>query len=92
MKLTQEELVAECRRRFGDDPANWAFVCPNCGDVATLADHPGGSDKLGQECVGGGYPRGCDWTAYGLLGGPWTIEMPDGTLARSFALADPPAE
>lgn len=67
-KLTQPELVAEARARFGDNPALWAFRCPNCGDVATgrdfkeaLAAHPIrrkdgtdviASDRLGQECIG----------------------------------------
>lgn len=66
-KLTQAELVAEARERFGDDPMNWAFQCPSCSDVATgqdfsdaLAKHPVmrdgkpviASDRLGQECIG----------------------------------------
>ncbi|NEA22643.1 VVA0879 family protein [Actinomadura bangladeshensis] len=67
-KLTQAELVAEARARFGDDPLDWAFECPSCGDVATgrdfreaLAEHPRknrdgsdtiASDVLGQECIG----------------------------------------
>lgn len=66
--MTQDELVDELRRRFGDDPLEWAFVCPQCGDVASAADfrealaaHPrtnrDGSPKtashlLGQECIG----------------------------------------
>lgn len=67
-KLTQAELVAELKERFGDDPMAWAFRCPHCGDVATgqdfrdaLAARPlerndGSdvvtSDVLGQECIG----------------------------------------
>lgn len=66
-RLTQAELVAEARDRFGDDPLDWAFRCPTCGDVATgrdfrqaLADHPRerdgkptiASDVLAQECIG----------------------------------------
>lgn len=48
-------------------------------------------NRVGQECIGrslgalrqpagpsgrnrGG--RGCDWTAYGLFGGPWTVVVP----------------
>lgn len=52
-KLTQAELVAEARDRFGDDPLNIAFECPSCGDVATIRDFP--ADKregAGQECIG----------------------------------------
>lgn len=66
-RLTQEELVAEARERFGDNPFDWAFECPNCGDVATahdfskvlaqnLRERDGkpvmASDLLGQECIG----------------------------------------
>lgn len=56
------------------------------------------SDVVGQECVGrtlgallkgqGKYTgRGCDWTAYGLFGGPWTIALPDGRSMHAFPLA-----
>jgi hypothetical protein len=117
-QLTQAELVAEARERFGDDPLDWAFQCPNCGDVATgrdfrdaLAKAPitntSASDLLGQECIGrilgaldgpagtgggrGQAGRGCDWAAYGLIPGPWTIVLPDGGTARGFPLADVPA-
>lgn len=56
------------------------------------------SDVVGQECIGrtlgalakgqGKYSgRGCDWVAYGLFGGPWTITLPDGRTMRSFPLA-----
>lgn len=67
-KLTQAELVAEARQLFGDEPLDWAFLCPSCGDIATgrefrqaLAEHPRtrndgdpviASDVIGQECIG----------------------------------------
>ncbi|MBP5883147.1 VVA0879 family protein [Streptomyces scabiei] len=67
-KLTQAELVAEARERFGTDPLLWAFRCPSCGDVANgqdfsnaLAESPRknrfgedviASDIVGQECIG----------------------------------------
>lgn len=66
--VTQDELVAELRQRFGNDPMRWAFQCPSCRDVATSQDfrnaldaHPRqrrdgspvrASDLLGQECIG----------------------------------------
>lgn len=34
--------------------------------------------------------RGCDWTSYGLLRGPWEIVMPDGHSGWSFELAEKP--
>lgn len=92
-KLTQAELMDEAKRRFGTDPLQWAFKCPNCGDVATLGDFQQvGIDagRAGQECIGrhlgtlqrppGTDPkeyasRGCDWSAYGLIPGPWEIVL-----------------
>ncbi|MFJ8006164.1 VVA0879 family protein [Streptomyces fagopyri] len=66
--LTLKEFHADARARFGENPLNWAFQCPSCGDVATgealraaIASNPrkhstGQSvrftDVLGQECIG----------------------------------------
>jgi hypothetical protein len=79
-KLTQQQLATEARERFGDDQMSWAFQCPSCKDVATLADFraaevdPG---RAGQECLGRHMTgRGCDWAAYGLFRGPWEIVVP----------------
>jgi len=61
---TQDELVAELQKRFGPDPMDWAFICPSCGDIATVADfkaalaehpiasRPLASDHIGQICIG----------------------------------------
>ncbi len=115
---TQAELLAEAKRRFGDDPLDFAFICPTCGDVATIREfaeircagrHRDGSecaghgDASGQECIGrrlgalkgsakAWKGRGCDWCAYGLFAGPWSIVMPDGRKASSFRLAEKPKE
>ena len=53
--LTQAELCAEARERFGDDPKTWAFVCPNCSDVANAQDFidaKADPNSVGQECIG----------------------------------------
>ncbi len=51
--LTQAELQAEARERFGDDPLNIAFVCPSCGDIARIGDFPEDKrERAGQECIG----------------------------------------
>lgn len=66
--LTKDDLISEATRLFGDEPMDWAFECPNCGDVATgrdfrkaLEEHPRtgsdgkrlvASDLTGQECIG----------------------------------------
>lgn len=89
IRITQEDLLAEAKLRFGDDPFAIAFRCPHCDDIATLADFRDlGADpgRAGQECIGrtsgalskkfapGEYKgRGCSWAAYGLLRGPWEI-------------------
>lgn len=62
------EWITELTKRFGPSPADWAFTCPRCGDIATGADfkaaleeHPhtrkdgstvNASEKLGRECIG----------------------------------------
>lgn len=67
-KLTQDELLAELRAAYGDDPMQWAFACPNCKTVTTgqalsdaLKAYPRQrrngertitSDLLGTECIG----------------------------------------
>jgi hypothetical protein len=52
-KLTQAELQAEAKERFGDDPLDIAFACPACGDVARIRDFPEGArERAGQECIG----------------------------------------
>jgi len=104
-KLTRAELFDEATKRFGADPLDFAFECPNCGDVATIRDFKdaGDPDLAGQGCIGrllgalSGEPtrgggrskakRGCDWAAFGLIGGPWSIVMPDGRAVSSFPLA-----
>jgi hypothetical protein len=59
----RDEWLAILKARFGESPAGWAFICPQCGDVATgldmraaLIERPRGetvaSDILGQECIG----------------------------------------
>ena len=101
-KLTQAELMVEAQARFGDDPLDFAFICPHCGDVAAIREFPEGKrDRAGQECIGRSLGalerrppnvkykgRGCDWTAYGFFPGPWEVVMPDGHSANGFALAE----
>lgn len=93
---TQDELAAEARSRFGDNPENWAFICPECDDIAVAQDFRDANadpNRIGQECIGrhrgalnGQADRGCDWAAYGLFRGPWSITVDDRTI-YSFRLA-----
>jgi hypothetical protein len=88
-KLTQAELMADAKERFGEDWLTWAFKCPHCGDVATFQDFKDAgatADRCGQECIGRSLgalakpkptnKRGCDWAAYGLFHGPWEVVLP----------------
>lgn len=91
-ELTHAELMDEARARFGNDAMEWAFQCPNCGDVATcrefLQADQTNSGAIGQECIGRHVEgRGCDWAAYGLIPGPWAVTLANGTVIRSFPLA-----
>lgn len=36
--FTHAQFLAALRERFGPSPYDWAFICPNCGDIATGAD------------------------------------------------------
>lgn len=66
-RYTQAELIAMARERFGDNPREWAFQCPNCKDIATPADflalnqdpdytsrftEPTTGQECGQDCIG----------------------------------------
>jgi len=87
---TYDEFLATAHARFGEDPVAWAFLCPNCGDIATGADFGAaeGRGRLGQECIGNTVEeRGCDWAAYGLFAGPCAVVMPDGEVIFTFRLA-----
>lgn len=104
MRMTQKEMVDLAVARFGRDAMKWQFVCFHCGDVATPKDfQDAGADpgKIGQECIGRSLGalanpswkgRGCDFAAYGLIPGPWEIEMPDGHVTYSFKLAEAASE
>ena len=74
--MTSEEFQSECSKRFGDDPLQWQFVCPQCKTVQTgqqLID----TGKVSREDVGGfmafscigrfDESQGCNWTLGGLF-------------------------
>lgn len=95
LRLTWQELNEEAVRRFGPDPARYAFRCPGCGDIATMQewrDATGNPETPapGQECIGRVVEgRGCKRTAYGLIrSGTWTVDLPDGVgVVDLFPLA-----
>ncbi len=104
-RYTLDEWHAEATRRFGA-AGNWSFVCPACGHIQSpasiKASGHGDPTRAYSECYGRGTvtkgrgkKRGavdCDWKAYGLIAGPVTVTMPDGTEAFSFDFAASAAE
>jgi hypothetical protein len=62
--MTQAELLQLLQDRFGLDPLAWAFVCPECGDVASGEDF---RQALRE------HPEKCNWCAYGLFPGPLEV-------------------
>lgn len=76
IKQTLEEWRAEARERFGDNGADWRFICPRCGNVQSPQDLIDSGCRSGeavnsayQECIGRKVEeRGCDWAAFGFLG------------------------
>jgi len=97
--VTHEEWVEEGRRRFGDDPLSWRFVCPSCGRVASVAEWKAAGAPEGEVafcCVGrhvegakeafakGDNSRGCTYSG----GGPFRLNpvsvIKDGVLHEMF--------
>jgi hypothetical protein len=94
------EWQAEARRRFGDDPMNWRFVCPSCGHVASVGDWKAVGASEGEvafSCVGRHIasskrmcekPGPCNYAGGGLIGlNPVVITTAPGKTTRVFAFA-----
>lgn len=78
--MTQEEWLAEGKKRFGENFMCWKFRCPMCGHVASVREfmEAGAKDPncAYQECIGRytgkgspvkGDSSGCNWAAYGFF-------------------------
>jgi hypothetical protein len=59
--ITQADFIAEVRRRHGDDPVKWKFVCPMCNTPQSAEDFYAAGFKrgtgevnkyLGFSCIG----------------------------------------
>lgn len=100
-----EEWQAEARRRFGDDPLLWWFVCPSCGHVASVADWKAVGASEGEvafSCVGRHMegskqmcerPGPCNYAGGGLFGlNPTTVVLGPDKTTRLFAFAEPKTE
>lgn len=93
MEYTINEWQAELRRRFGDKPENYRFVCPHCGRVnrgSEFIERGAHADDVAQMCIGRVEKGlGCDWVAYGLFGTLFkgdAIIMADGRRKMVFPM------
>ncbi len=100
---TQAEWQAEGERRFGPDMLTWKFACPNCGNVAAIADfkpyrHMGADANAATlACIGlftgvrPGSARPCHYLALkddrALC--PVAVLIPSGAVVPCFAFAEP---
>lgn len=83
--ITKAEWEAKGKELFGEDRANWAFVCPSCGNAMSIAraraEFPALKGRGWQpesECIGRYLPDvGCDWCSYGLFKGPLIVDTGD---------------
>lgn len=88
-----EDWVTELKKRFGDDPKKWQFVCPSCGNIQTIQDfidynieNPEG--KVYYNCIGRYVQgKGCDWTLGGLLKIHSTVVIQNGRPVPVFDMA-----
>ena len=103
-RITKEAWVAEARARFGNDPMQWAFVCPSCGWVATIQEWKD-ADAMNQaafSCIGRaigsakelGADRGpCNYAGGGLFRlNPVSVIEESGFERETFEFADAPKE
>ena len=100
---TLAEWQAEGERRFGPDMLTWKFVCPNCGNVAAIADfkpyrHMGAdANVVTCACIGlftgvpPGSARPCHYLAFtgdrSLC--PMAVQTSSGEVVPCFAFAEP---
>lgn len=101
-RMSHEQWTAKAIELFGEEPMDWAFVCPSCGFVATLRDWKeagASSSHAGFSCVGrwmdapdkntfskNGGP--CQYSGGGLITlNPVTVETDSGPIIRVFDFA-----
>ena len=76
-----DEWEAKGKELFRENREDWEFICPSCGNVASITLAKKNWPQLrGQnwnpvsECVGRYVDKvGCNWVAYGLFSGPLFI-------------------
>jgi hypothetical protein len=89
--LTKDQFLDEVVTRHGFFRDNWAFVCPNCGGIQTIADFKNldvDANTVTFACIGRyDASRGCDHIITGDAPNH-TLEVIDGdSLIPSFDIA-----
>ena len=80
-RITYEDMRVVMRERFGDDPMDWAFQCPQCTLVQSSRDAeplgPVAKEHIGRICLncyrGTDDPARCTFTALTASGAPLTV-------------------
>ncbi len=104
VRMTYAEWRAEGIRRFGENTDKWRFVCPSCGNVASIGDFKPYAGAGAQpnsatcECIGrytgatdaflGEKCRPCNYAGYGLFRMSPVIVQHEGEEIHSFAFAE----
>lgn len=91
-----EDWKQQLIERFGEDSADWKFVCPKCSNVQCGKDF----EEIGvsrdewvfqvyYSCIGRSTKsKGCDWTLGGLISLHKTVVFSDGNISPVFEMAD----
>ncbi len=93
-RMTQDEWGAEMRKRFGEDPMQWKFICPVCARVQSIQefkDSGAPETAVGFSCIGrwlegkqyqekgDDNTNGCNYAGGGLFRlNPLVVVSPDG--------------
>lgn len=82
-EITLEEWETKGKKLYGEDYANWKFVCPACGHISSVQefiDLGANANSSYTNCIGRINGKGedglkgidngygCNWAAYGLFG------------------------
>lgn len=94
--IPYEKWISDLKERFGEDSKNWAFKCPNCGNIQTAQDFiDNGAERHKTfsyySCIGRYVKnKGCNWTLGGLLQMHKTCVLKDGEVFPVFEMAESP--
>ena len=92
--MMYDEWKKKLNERFGENPMNWKFKCPNCGNIQSLQDFvnariDNAEGKFYYSCIGRYVKdKGCNWTLGGLFQIHKTAIFKDGVVVPVFEMAE----